>query len=110
MHSYKTCEGELLEVSSERYLLPFLNTTSEKTKYWEMVSETNILDRQIGRVLLQVHQIYEAIEASNFNCNGKKMLDIGTGNGFIPRILSKYSGFAACVGTDPFLDGEQLDV
>ena len=67
MLSYKTHDGEILDVSSERYLLPFLNTTSEKTKYWESVSETNILDRQIGRVLLQVHQIYEAIESLNFD-------------------------------------------
>jgi hypothetical protein len=34
------------------------------------------------------------------------MLDIGTGNGMIPRLLLEFSGLGKAVGVDPFLDGE----
>jgi len=37
---------------------------------------------------------------------GKSLLDIGTGNGMVPRLLLDFSGLATAVGTDPYLDGE----
>ena len=34
------------------------------------------------------------------------MLDIGTGNGMVPRVMLEISDIKEALGTDPFLDGE----
>ena len=46
------------------------------------------------------------LEELGFNPRGHKFLDIGTGNGMIPRGMLALSGIESAVGVDPFLDGE----
>jgi len=60
----------------------------------------------VGRIILQCHQILSIFKTLNINLKNKSMLDIGTGNGLVPRILLKISDLKEAVGSDPYLDGE----
>ena len=106
MKYFYTHEQEKLPVSFEKFLFPYLNSTTKKTKYWERSNSSKIHDRQVGRVLLQFHQIIDILESSGYETSGKSFLDIGTGNGFIPKLMSMYTNFHECIGTDAYLDGE----
>lgn len=98
-------DGSRLPVSDD-FLLPFLAPTSPGTQYWEPPPPGGALDRQRGRILLQLHQLLDLLQRAGFDANGKTMLDIGTGNGMIPRLMLEFSGLASAVGVDPYLDGE----
>lgn len=106
MQTFTKDNGIQLPVDRSRYLLPVLSPTSEGTKYWESPPPSPLTDRQIGRILLQAHQILSIFRSMGINLEHKKMLDIGTGNGMIPQLLLHLSGLDSAVGTDPFLDGE----
>jgi len=97
--------GVCLPVSDE-YLVPLLNPTSKGTQYWEPPREGVVLDRHMGRMLLQAHQILGLMAQAGFSLSGKSMLDIGTGNGMIPRLLLAVSELESAVGSDLYLDGE----
>jgi ubiquinone/menaquinone biosynthesis C-methylase UbiE len=97
--------GILLPVSDD-FLLPFLTPTSPGTRYWEPPPPGGARDRQQGRVLLQLHQLLDLLHRSGIELAGKSLLDIGTGNGMIPRLMLEYSRLAKAVGVDPYLDGE----
>ena len=88
-----------------KYLLPYLSPTTPGTKYWESQPSGELTDRQIGRICLQVHQLVEKIEKTK---GAKKIsfLDIGTGNGFIPRLIPYFKKVEFSHGCDPFLDGD----
>ena len=88
-----------------KYLFPFLSPTSKGTKYWESQPAGKLTDRQIGRICLQIHQLVERISKTK---GFKKIsfLDIGTGNGFIPRLIPYFREVEKSHGCDPFLDGE----
>lgn len=94
-----------IESDLDKYLFPFLSPTSEGTKFWESQPEGELTRRQIGRICLQVHQLVERIKKSSSTDN-LKFLDIGTGNGFIPRLLPYFLPINVSHGCDPFLDGE----
>lgn len=93
-----------LEVN-KKFLLNTLNPTSKGTKWYDPPPENIITDRQIGRILLQFHQVAEKI---NFYANKKnlKFIDIGTGNGILPELVSKYCKCKLSHGIDPYEDGE----
>ncbi|MCA9472538.1 MAG: hypothetical protein MRJ96_16950 [Nitrospirales bacterium] len=97
--------GKKLPVSDE-YLLPFLSPTSPGTNYWDSPPPGPLTDRQRGRIFLQVHQALQLFQKANINLKGKKLLDIGTGNGMIPRLLLEFSDLDSAVGADPFLNEE----
>lgn len=102
-------DGRRLPVSDD-FLLPFLTPTSPGTQYWEPPppGNTDALERENGRVLLQLHQVIDLLKRSGTAMTGKTLLDIGTGNGMIPRLILHYCDIDAAVGIDPFLDGEHL--
>lgn len=99
--------GERIPVS-DRYLIPFLNPTSPGTNYWDPppAKSKEVLRRQDGRILLQLHQLIDLLRRTGTNLDGRSLLDIGTGNGMIPRLMLEYTDLGAAVGIDPYLDGE----
>lgn len=103
---FKKDDGTILPVSIEKYLLPVLSKTTKGTSYWEAPPDSKISDRQLGRILLQVHQILDIFKSLGISTKNKNFLDIGTGNGMIPRLLLEFSELKEATGTDPFLDGE----
>lgn len=98
-------DGRRLPVSDD-FLIPFLSPTSPGTHYWDPPPPGRILDRQRGRIVLQFHQILHLLAACGVALEGKRLLDIGTGNGMIPRLLLEFSPLAEAVGIDPYLSGE----
>lgn len=103
---FKKDNGLILPVDRERYLFSALSPTSEGTNYWDSPPPAPISDRQTGRILLQIHQILDLFRSTGVDLKGKKMLDIGTGNGMVPRLMLELSELSEAVGSDPFLDGE----
>ena len=101
--------GKKLPVSDD-FLLPFLNPTSPGTRYWEPppAHDKEVVRRQDGRVMLQLHQLIDLVRRTGVDLAGKAMLDIGTGNGMIPRLMLQYTGLERAVGIDPYLDGEHM--
>lgn len=89
-------------------LLKFLNTTTKGTFYWESKPSSSLSNAQIGRIILQFHQILAIFKLLKINLKGKNFLDIGTGNGMIPKLISKYTKVKYTEGIDPFLDGEHV--
>ena len=98
--------GIKIPVDHDKFLAAALNPTSQGTNYWDPPPAAPISDRQTGRILLQVHQILDVFKSSGISLSGKKFLDIGTGNGMVPKLMLELSELNEAVGTDPFLDGE----
>lgn len=98
--------GIKLPVNEKKYLLDFLTPTSKGTKYYQSPPPAEVSKRQIGRMLLQVHQILSIFKSLNINLKNKSFLDLGTGNGMIPKILLEISSIKNALGADPYLDGE----
>ncbi len=91
---------------SDDFLLPFLNPTSPGTNYWDSPPPGTAHARQRGRILLQLHQLIDLLRRAGIDTRGKRMLDIGTGNGMIPRLMLEFTELGSAVGIDPYLDGE----
>lgn len=94
-------------VVSENNLLPFLSPTSNGTNWYDSPPEGKVYDRNVGRVALQIHQLVSII--SNFmkiNKDQDNFIDIGTGNGLIPDLISRILPFKNVIGIDPYEDGE----
>jgi hypothetical protein len=98
-------DGRRLPVSDE-YLLPFLSPTSPGTSYWDPPPPGPMTNRQRGRVVLQLHQALSLLHQCGVDLKGKKLLDIGTGNGLIPRLMLEFSELGSAVGEDLYLSGE----
>ena len=84
-------------------LLSFLNPTSKGTKYWESPPKSDLSSRQIGRIILQFHQTVFLFENLGVDFKNKNLLDIGTGNGMIPSLISKFTKIKYSDGIDPYL-------
>jgi SAM-dependent methyltransferase len=104
--SFVTKNGVRLPVDDEKYLFPFLSPTTPGGHYRDSAPPGKITTRQRARVLLQIHQFLHLLNSFGVDLRGKSLLDIGTGNGMVPRLLLDFSELATAVGTDPYLDGE----
>ena len=71
-------------------LLSFLNPTSKGTHFRDSPPTSQLKNRQIGRIILQFHQIISLFKQLNIKFENKIFLDVGTGNGMIPKLISKY--------------------
>ncbi len=91
---------------SDDFLLPYLNPTSPGTDYWDSPPPGAANERQRGRILLQLHQVVDLMRRAGIETKNKRLLDIGTGNGLIPRLMLEFTDLGSAVGIDPFLDGE----
>jgi len=103
--SYFVKDGERRVPVADRYLLPILSPSSPGTNYWDPPPPGPLNDRQRGRILLQVHQILDLFRQYGIDLKGKTLLDVGTGNGLVPRLLLELSDLEAAVGADPYHDG-----
>lgn len=103
---YSKSNKAFYEVNEKKFLKDILNPTSKNTKYYQPPPDNKITDYQIGRILLQTHQIISILNNLGFNLKGKKFLDVGCGNGMIPRLISSLTEIKYSWGIDPFLDGE----
>lgn len=92
---------------NESNLLRFLTPTSNGTKWYESAPENKVNKRVIGRFLLQFHQVAESIFNENKSSN-LKFLDVGTGNGILPEMISKFFSCSCSIGVDPYEDGEHM--
>lgn len=101
-------DGQKLPFSDERYLFPFMMPTSDGTHYRDGPPPGDLKEHQKGRILLQVHQLLHLLREYGVELAGKQMLDVGTGNGMIPKLLLELSELESAVGSDPFLDGETV--
>jgi len=99
-------DGTRLPIDKKKFLLNFLTPTSKGTNYYDSPPPSDVTRRQMGRMLLQVHQVLSIFQSLNINIRNKSFLDIGTGNGMIPRILLEISSIKEALGADPYLDGE----
>tara|TARA_A100001015_G_scaffold312261_1_gene417092 strand:- start:722 stop:1756 length:1035 start_codon:yes stop_codon:yes gene_type:complete len=93
-------------VNEKKYLLDILNPTSKNTKYYEAPPRGKIRNIQIGRIILQIHQIINLVRSLGYTFKNKSFLDIGCGNGMIPRLISSLTNIKYSYGIDPYLDGE----
>ena len=59
-----------------------------------------------GRIVLQVNQFLDLMSSGGIELKNKSLLDVGTGNGLVPRLILNYTKLRSCDGTDPFYDGE----
>lgn len=101
---FVTDKGVRLPVD-DRFLLPFLSPTSKGTSYWDRPpSRPEELQRRFGRIFLQVHQLMDLLLRAGIEMKERRMLDIGTGNGMIPRLMLRYTPLAAAVGSDRYLE------
>ena len=80
-------DGRKLPFSNDKYLFPFMMPTSKGTHYRSGPPAGDLMDHQKGRILLQVHQILHLLQEYGISLNGKRMLDVGTGNGISPRLI-----------------------
>ena len=101
---FKDSYNNIFEVNIKNNLLKFLNPTSKRTKYYDVPPDKSLTKNQYGRIYLQIHQLLHLLNSLGFNFKNKKFLDVGTGNGMIPRILSRITKFNKTIGIDPFLD------
>lgn len=98
-------DGHRLPVD-DKYLFAALSPTSPGTNYWDPPPPGPITERQRARILLQIHQLLDLLGSLGVDLEGKRLCDIGTGNGLVPRLLLEFSDLEEAVGADPFLDGE----
>ena len=103
---FKKNNGIKLPVNHEYYLNKILSPTSIGTNYWDSPPPSSLDDSQKTRILLQLHQLIDLLISNNINFTEKKFLDIGTGNGLVPRLFLEMTDISYSVGIDPYLDGE----
>ena len=89
-----------------KFLLKTLTPTSKNTNWYDPPPENKITQRQIGRLILQFHQVSNFINQFHDKKKPLKFLDVGTGNGILPELVSKYCKSKISHGIDPYEDGE----
>ena len=63
-------------INKKKHLLDILNPTSKDTKYYEPPPSGKITNIQIGRIILQVHQIINLVNSLGYSFKNKNFLDI----------------------------------
>ena len=63
MNYFTKNNGLKLPVSLDRFLFPLLSPTTKGTNYWDQPPPSKLTDRQIGRIVLQVHQILDTLQS-----------------------------------------------
>ena len=92
----------------KKFLLSYLSPTSKGTKWYESPPSNMLNSRLVGRYLLQFHQFAEIISDLMKSQELKKIkfLDLGTGNGILPELVSKFYNCELSHGMDPYGESE----
>ncbi len=106
MKKFKTSSGNILPVNENKFLKPFLTSTSPNTKYWESPPANNMSDTYLTSKLMQIHQLMDIFKSLGVNLKDKSFLDIGTGNAFLPKTLLCMTKLKSAIGADPFQPNE----
>ena len=97
-----------LPIDLNKYLLSFLNPTQDGSEYYSPPSKTTIEGltvREINRIVQQVFEINKLLE-NNFQVGQNlRFLDVGTGNGMVPKLLCEIRDKIYAHAIDPFLHG-----
>ena len=93
-----------------KYLINFLSPTSSNTNYWDSPTEANIEGlsiREISRIVNQATEINDIINRLVANDEKKNInfLDVGTGNGMVPKFLNILNKKINSTAIDPYLHG-----
>lgn len=91
---------------NKKFLFTTLTPTSKNTNWYDPPPEGKITKRQIGRIILQFHQVANFISQYHDKDKALKFIDIGTGNGILPELISNYCNAKISHGIDPYEDGE----
>ncbi len=96
-----------LPVNAEENLLGFLSPTAPGSNYWDSPNEVldKLTEREYKRIIGQAIEIKNIISPDNQFTEKKSLLDVGTGNGLVPKLLGYILPSLDCVGIDPFLHG-----
>ena len=88
----------------KKFLLDYLSPTSKGTKWYESPPSNLINPRLIGRYILQFHQLAEIILDLKKTKELKKIkfLDLGTGDGILPELVSMFFNCEFSHGLDPY--------
>lgn len=106
MDSFTTTQGLKLPVS-DHYLLSVLNTTTPGTNYFDPPPNSSQLElRQLNRIKKQILEAQHYYQLYSSDFSSKTFLDIGTGNGAVPKLLQSVLQLKRSFGIDPYLDGE----
>jgi len=91
-----------LPVSEKKYLLPFLTKSSKGTKYYDTPATLKVKKKYFAEKLLQFHQFVDIFNSIGVNLKNKNFLDVGTGNGIIPKALLLTNKVNTATGTDMY--------
>ena len=106
MSNFFRTKNNIFSVNKKKYLLNFLTPASSGTNYWDSPPKSEPNKRQFARVLLQIHQLVFFMNLFKIDMRGKNFLDVGTGNGLIPRLVDEFFQVKNSYGIDPYTDGE----
>jgi len=97
---FKTNSGYILPVSEKKYLIPFLTGTAKGTKYYEPAPSKDIKAEYLADKVLQFHQFIDIFSSLQIKIKNKSFLDIGTGNGLMPKTLLMSGLMKNVLGSD----------
>jgi hypothetical protein len=92
----------------KKFLLNYLSPTSKGTNWYDSAPPNITHPRVVGRYVLQFHQLAEIISdlIKSKELKKIKFLDLGTGNGLLPELISIFFNCEISHGLDPFEEGE----
>ena len=89
-----------LPVSEKKYLIPFLTSTKKGTYYYETPNNLKVKKKYYAEKLCQFHQLIDIFNSIGVNLKKKTFIDVGTGNGIIPKTLLLTNNIKSALGTD----------
>ena len=89
-----------LPVSEKKFLIPFLTSSKRGTNYFETPYNLSIKKEYYAEKLCQFHQIIDIFNSLGVDLKKKTFVDVGTGNGIIPKTLLLTNNIKSLLGTD----------
>lgn len=104
--SLKYFNKKLIPSYTKKFILPMLTPTSKNSNYYDPTPPGKIKMGYIASRILQFHQFLSISNSLGINLNKKKILDLGSGNGLVSKLLCRYSGAKEVIAADPFFVNE----